>query len=118
MIVYQSKLLSQRLSSYQPKRKLTDFYPKLPAKNRNLTDFYTKPSAKQSELTDFYTKQPIPGSSEKVGSIDGYVGGIGHLVLAVAERADNNVVKLIFMDSLPDMIDPDIVSPKCSAKDC
>lgn len=44
--------------------------------------------------------------SAKVGK-ENWVGGIGHFVLAVAERLDEAKVKLLFMDSLPEHVDRD-----------
>lgn len=46
--------------------------------------------------------------SDKVGQ-ENWIGGIGHFMLAVAERLDNNNVKLLFMDSLPDYIPKGII---------
>lgn len=46
--------------------------------------------------------------SGKVGP-ENWVGGIGHFMLVVAERLDNNNVRLLFMDSLPDYIPKGII---------
>ncbi|MCJ1269386.1 hypothetical protein MMC22_009278 [Lobaria immixta] len=46
--------------------------------------------------------------SDKVGQ-ENWIGGIGHFMSAVAERLDNNNVKLLFMDSLPDYIPKGII---------